>query len=122
MAAKKTSGARKYSEAASAKVEAAMRKRKRGALTSGRSGRTIVSTKQAIAIGLSEARAEGKRVPKKRASEKKKLTGAGKKRASASGATGAGKKRASGMGGRSARRSSAASATRRGKLPRWCAA
>jgi Family of unknown function (DUF6496) len=58
--------ARKYSEAASRKVERAMHERKRGTLKSGRSGRRVTSRKQAIAIGLSEARREGKKVPKKR--------------------------------------------------------
>jgi hypothetical protein len=58
--------ARKYSEAASQKVERAMHERKRGTLKSGRSGRRVTSPKQAIAIGLSEARREGKKVPKKR--------------------------------------------------------
>jgi hypothetical protein len=42
-----------------------MRRRKRGTLTSGRSGKTVKSRKQAIAIGLSEARKKGKKVPKK---------------------------------------------------------
>jgi hypothetical protein len=45
-----------------------MSRRKRGALKSGRSGKTVKSRKQAIAIGLSEARRKGKKVPKKRAS------------------------------------------------------
>ena len=63
--------ARKYSKKASAKVERAMKKRKAGTLKSGRSGRKVKSRKQAIAIGLSEARAEGKKVPKK-ASKKRK--------------------------------------------------
>jgi len=58
--------ARKYSKGASRDVERAMRKRKRGTLKSGRSGRTVKSRKQAIAIGLSEARKEGKKVPRKR--------------------------------------------------------
>lgn len=62
--------ARKYSRRASTDVKKAMRKRKRGALKSGRSGRKVKSRKQAIAIGLSEARREGKKVPKKRASKK----------------------------------------------------
>jgi hypothetical protein len=61
--------ARKYSRGASKDVERAMRKRKRGTLKSGRSGRTVKSRKQAIAIGLSEARREGKKVPKKRKSK-----------------------------------------------------
>jgi hypothetical protein len=57
--------ARRYSKKASADVERAMKKRKAGTLKSGRSGRKVKSRKQAIAIGLSEARAEGKKVPKK---------------------------------------------------------
>jgi hypothetical protein len=57
--------ARKYSKAASKKVKRALHKKKRGTLKSGRSGRTVKSRKQAIAIGLSEARREGKKVPKK---------------------------------------------------------
>ena len=63
--------ARKYSRGASKDVERAMRKRKRGTLKSGRSGRTVKSRKQAIAIGLSEARAKGKKVPKKAAKKRK---------------------------------------------------
>jgi hypothetical protein len=66
--------ARKYSKKASADVERVMKKRKAGTLKSGRSGRKVTSRKQAIAIGLSEARAEGKKVPKKakKAAKKKK--------------------------------------------------
>jgi Family of unknown function (DUF6496) len=56
--------ARRYSPGASKDVERAMRKRKRGTLKSGRSGKKVKSRKQAIAIGLSEARREGKRVPR----------------------------------------------------------
>jgi hypothetical protein len=62
--------ARKYSKKASSDVKRAMKKRKAGTLKSGRSGRKVKSRKQAIAIGLSEARAKGKKVPKK-ASKKK---------------------------------------------------
>jgi uncharacterized protein DUF6496 len=62
--------ARKYSRKASAKVGRAMKKRKAGTLKSGRSGRKVKSRKQAIAIGLSEARAEGKKVPKKTSRKK----------------------------------------------------
>jgi hypothetical protein len=51
--------ARKYSSDASKKVEKAMHERKEGTLKSGRSGKTVKSRKQAIAIGLSEARREG---------------------------------------------------------------
>jgi hypothetical protein len=63
--------ARKYSKKASVDVERAMKKRKAGTLKSGRSKKKVTSRKQAIAIGLSEARAEGKTVPKK-ASKKRK--------------------------------------------------
>jgi uncharacterized protein DUF6496 len=58
--------ARRYSRSASKDVKAALHKRKRGKLESGRSGKTVKSRKQAIAIGLSEARKKGKKVPKKR--------------------------------------------------------
>jgi len=62
--------ARKYSEGASRKVKEAMKERKAGTLKSGRSGRTVKSRKQAIAIGLSEARKAGKKVPKKKSRQK----------------------------------------------------
>jgi hypothetical protein len=60
--------ARKYSKAASKDVERAMHERKKGTLKSGKGGKggTVKSRKQAIAIGLSEARKEGKKVPKKK--------------------------------------------------------
>ena len=58
--------ARKYSKKASKKVERAMHERKRGKLRSGRSGKKVKSRKQAIAIGLSEARRSGAKVPKRR--------------------------------------------------------
>jgi hypothetical protein len=64
--------ARKYSRKASAKVERAMKKRKAGTLKSGRSGRRVKSRKQAIAIGLSEARAAGAKVPKKTSKKRKR--------------------------------------------------
>jgi hypothetical protein len=63
--------ARKYSKKAAAKVGRAMKKRKSGTLKSGRSGRKVKSRKQAIAIGLSEARAKGAKVPKKKAAKKR---------------------------------------------------
>ena len=63
--------ARRYSKKASADVERAMKKRKAGTLKSGRSGKTVKSRKQAIAIGLSEARAKGKKVPKKAGGKRK---------------------------------------------------
>jgi hypothetical protein len=58
--------ARRYSKKASKKVERAMKERKRGTLRSGRSGRKVKSRKQAIAIGLSEARRSGAKVPSRR--------------------------------------------------------
>ena len=53
----------KYGKKAASKVKRAMHERKRGELKSGRSGKTVKSRKQAIAIGLSEARREGAKVP-----------------------------------------------------------
>jgi hypothetical protein len=58
--------ARKYSRNASLDVERAMKKRKKGTLRSGRSGKKVKSRKQAIAIGLSEARKKGKKVPRRK--------------------------------------------------------
>jgi hypothetical protein len=58
--------ARKYSKASGRKVEKAIHEMKRGTLRSGRSGAKVKSRKQAIAIGLSEARSEGKKIPKKK--------------------------------------------------------
>jgi hypothetical protein len=55
----------KYSKGAQKKVEKVMHEYKEGKLKSGRSGKKVTSRKQAIAIGLSEARAAGKKVPKK---------------------------------------------------------
>jgi hypothetical protein len=68
--------ARKYSRKTSGDVRRAMKKRKAGTLKSGRSGRKVKSRKQAIAIGLSEARAKGRKVPKKasKKTSKKKTT------------------------------------------------
>jgi len=62
--------ARKYSKGASDTVKSAMRRRKKGTLKSGKSKKKVTSRKQAIAIGLSEARRKGKKVPKKRSSSK----------------------------------------------------
>lgn len=58
----------KYSKKASEKVEKVMREKKKGTLKSGRSGKKVTSRKQAIAIGLSEARKAGAKVPKKKVS------------------------------------------------------
>ncbi len=64
---RKSSSGRKYGPKAQEKVERTMHERKLGELESGRSGRKVTSRKQAIAIGLSEARRAGAKVPKKRA-------------------------------------------------------
>src|SRR5262245_39969701 len=62
----------KYGKKAQSKVKRAMHERKRGTLRSGRSGKKVTSRKQAIAIGLSEARRAGGKVPRKRKSGKKR--------------------------------------------------
>ena len=73
MAAKKKSGRKRYGKAASKRVESAMRRRKKGTLKSGPGGKggKVKSRKQAIAIGLSEARAKGAKVPRKKSSGRK---------------------------------------------------
>ena len=64
----------KYSRSASKDVESAMSRRKKGKLKSGKGGKggTVKSRKQAIAIGLSEARKKGKKVPKRKTARKKR--------------------------------------------------
>jgi hypothetical protein len=62
----------KYGKKASEKVEKAMHERKKGTLKSGRSGKKVKSRKQAIAIGLSQARRSGAKVPAKKSSSSKK--------------------------------------------------
>ena len=62
--------ARKYSKKASEQVKKAVRKQKKGTLKSGKSGKKVTSRKQAVAIGLSEARKKGAKVPKKKSSKK----------------------------------------------------
>ena len=62
----------KYGKTAQRKVKRAMHERKRGKLRSGRSGKKVTSRKQAIAIGLSEARRAGAKVPKRRSKSRKK--------------------------------------------------
>jgi len=64
--------ARKYGKKAQRKVRQVMRERKRGTLRSGRSGKKVTSRKQAIAIGLSEARRAGGKVPKRASSSRRK--------------------------------------------------
>ncbi|AEV99458.1 hypothetical protein A4D02_26830 [Niastella koreensis] len=83
----------KYSKGAGKKVEKAMHEKKEGTLKSGRSGRKVKSRKQAIAIGLSEARKEGARVPKKKSATKKS---AAKKRATTARKKSPGKKKSAG--------------------------
>ena len=61
----------RYGKTAQTKVKKAMHERKRGTLKSGRSGKKVKSRKQAIAIGLSEARKAGAKVPKKKSSKKR---------------------------------------------------
>jgi uncharacterized protein DUF6496 len=83
MAARKKSGRRKYGKAASKRVESAMRRRKRGTLKSGRGRRRkVTSRKQAIAIGLSEARAKGAKVPRKRRGRKSSARKSGRRKRS----------------------------------------
>lgn len=74
----------KYGKKAGEKVERAMHERKRGTLKSGRSGRRVTSRKQAIAIGLSEARRSGGKVPKKKSSRKRSRTSSTSSRKSSS--------------------------------------
>jgi len=62
----------KYGRKASQKVKRAMHERKKGKLKSGRSGKKVKSRKQAIAIGLSEARRAGAKVPRKKSASRKK--------------------------------------------------
>jgi len=71
-AATKSSGQKKYGDKASEKVEKTMREMKRGTLKSGGSGKKVTSRKQAIAIGLSEARRAGGKVPPARGAARKK--------------------------------------------------
>ena len=107
----------KYSKGAGKKVERAMHEKKRGKLKSGRSGKKVTSRKQAIAIGLSEARKEGAKVPKKASKSSRSKKGASK-RGSKKGASkkGASKKSTSKRGGRKS--SSKKSSSKRGASKR----
>ncbi len=71
----------KYGKKAQEKVKRAMEERKKGTLKSGKSKKKVTSRKQAIAIGLSEARRAGAKVPKKKTSSRKKAS-SGKKTSS----------------------------------------
>ena len=72
----------RYGKKAAQKVREAMHERKRGTLKSGRSGRKVTSRKQAIAIGLSEARRAGGKVPKKSSSRRASSRRSSRKRSS----------------------------------------
>lgn len=84
MAARKKTGGRKYGKAAGRSVESAMRREKKGTLKSGPGGKggKVKSRKQAIAIGLSEARKKGAKVPRKSSAEKSGSSSSGKKSSS----------------------------------------
>ena len=69
MPEKRSSGKTKYGKKSGEKVERAMHERKQGTLRSGRSGKKVTSREQAIAIGLSEARREGGKVPPQQSSK-----------------------------------------------------
>ena len=77
----------KYGKKAASKVKKAMHERKRGTLKSGRSGKTVKSRKQAIAIGLSEARRAGGKVPAKKSSSGTARKSGGSKTSKSSGST-----------------------------------
>jgi len=64
----------RYGKSAGRTVKSAMRRRKRGTLKSGRSGKKVTSRKQAIAIGLSEARKKGAKVPRKKGGRRRSRT------------------------------------------------
>ena len=109
MAARRKSGSRRYGKAAGKSVKRAMHKRKAGTLKSGRSGRKVKSREQAIAIGLSEAREKGAKVPRKRSAKK----GGARK---SSGRSSSARKSAAKKGGRktAARKRSRSSAAKKG--------
>lgn len=74
----------KYGKKAQTKVEKAMHERKHGTLRSGGSGKRVTSRKQAIAIGLSEAREAGAKVPRKKSSSSRKKSSSSRKTSSSS--------------------------------------
>jgi hypothetical protein len=78
----KTKDMAKYGQKSQDKVERAMHEMKHGELKSGRSGKKVTSRKQAIAIGLSEARKAGGKVPKKASSKSSSSRGGRKKSSS----------------------------------------
>lgn len=101
----------KYSKKAGDKVEKAMHEKKRGQLKSGRSGKKVTSRKQAIAIGLSEAREEGAKVPKKGSAKK----GGAKKGAKKGGAKKGGAKKSAAKKGASKKSASKKGAKKGGR-------
>lgn len=99
----------KYSRGAGKKVETAMREMKEGKLKSGRSGKKVTNPKQAIAIGLSEAREKGAKVPAKKGAAKKSSAKTSRKTVSKGAAKkGASKKAASKKSGKGSAKKSAA--------------
>ena len=98
----------RYGKKAQEKVEKAMHERKRGTLRSGGSGKKVKSRKQAIAIGLSEAREEGGKVPRQRAKPKKSAT---RRRSSAKKSSARSSAKKSSRGRTSARKSTSKRAT-----------
>jgi len=106
----------KYSKKAGKKVERAMHEKKRGKLKSGRSGKKVTSRKQAIAIGLSEARKEGAKVPKKGSKSGRSKKGSSKRGSK----KGASKKSSSKRGGRksSSKKSSSKRGSKKGSSKR----
>lgn len=72
----------RYGKSAGKSVKSAMRRRKRGTLKSGRSGKRVTSRKQAIAIGLSEAREKGAKVPRRRGSGRRRSSSSSRRRRS----------------------------------------
>ena len=109
MAARRKTGSRRYGKAAGKSVKRAMHKRKAGTLKSGRSRRKVKSREQAIAIGLSEAREKGAKVPRKRSAKKGGARKAGGRSSSA-------RKSAARKGGRktAAKKRSRSSAAKKG--------
>jgi hypothetical protein len=102
MAARRKTGSRRYGKAAGKSVKRAMHKRTAGTLKCGRSGRTVKSREQAIAIGLSEAREKGAKVPRKRSAKKSSARKSGGRSSSTRKSTAkkGGRKRAAKKGGR----------------------
>ena len=101
----------KYSKGAGNKVEEAIHEMKRGELKSGRSGKKVTSRKQAIAIGLSEARERGAKVPKKAS----KSSGDGRSKAASKGGKKAASKKSGGRKSTGGRKKSASKSTKGGR-------